>query len=45
MDALLHPFFDELRDIKTRLPNGKALPDLFKFTKDEILASNPQIME
>jgi serine/threonine protein kinase len=34
--ALLHPFFDELRDEKTRLPNGDKLPDLFNFSQVEI---------
>lgn len=32
MEALLHPFFDELRDQKTILPNGGNLPNLFNFT-------------
>jgi len=36
LDALAHPFFDELRDAKTRLPNGKPLPVLFDFTADEL---------
>jgi glycogen synthase kinase 3 beta len=33
LEVLQHAFFDELRDIKTRLPNGNPLPDLFNFTK------------
>ena len=32
LDACAHPFFDELRDISTRLPNGRDLPPLFNFT-------------
>jgi len=28
---LIHPFFDELRDPNTRLPNGRFLPPLFNF--------------
>jgi glycogen synthase kinase 3 beta len=37
LKALLHPFFDELRDPNTRLPNGEKLPsDLFVFTNEEI---------
>jgi serine/threonine protein kinase len=36
LEILLHPFFDELRDKNTRLPNGNALPELFEFTKEEI---------
>ena len=31
-----HPFFDELRDINTKLPNGKNLPKLFNFNKTEM---------
>ncbi|GMN44100.1 hypothetical protein TIFTF001_013295 [Ficus carica] len=31
LDALIHPFFDELRDSNTRLPNGRFLPPLFNF--------------
>ena len=33
MEALLHPFFDELRSKRATLPNGDSLPDLFNFTK------------
>lgn len=43
--ALLHPFFDELRDANTRLPNGEALPrELFEFTSEET-ASDPKAVE
>ena len=31
--ALLDPYFDELRDPNTRLPNGAPLPHLFNFTE------------
>ncbi|KAG1668886.1 hypothetical protein FOA52_016055 [Chlamydomonas sp. UWO 241] len=34
--AMTHPFFDELRDPATRLPNGKALPPLFNWLPDEL---------
>jgi glycogen synthase kinase 3 beta len=34
--SLLHPFFDELRDPNTKLPNGEPLPqELFVFTEEE----------
>ena len=33
--ALLHPWFDELRDPKTTLKDGKPLPPLFNFTDVE----------
>jgi glycogen synthase kinase 3 beta len=32
VEAMVHPFFDELRNPETRLPNGKDLPPLFNFT-------------
>nr|DAD47983.1 TPA_asm: hypothetical protein HUJ06_017920 [Nelumbo nucifera] len=32
LEACAHPFFDELRDPNTRLPNGRPLPPLFDFT-------------
>jgi len=35
LEALNDPFFDELRDQNTRLPNGHALPHLFNFTEEE----------
>jgi glycogen synthase kinase 3 beta len=41
----LHPFFDELRDKNTKLPNGNALPELFDFTKEEITSTSPEIVE
>jgi len=31
LEALVHPFYDELRDPNTRLPNGRFLPPLFNF--------------
>jgi serine/threonine protein kinase len=36
LHALLDPYFNELRDPNTRLPTGQPLPDLFKFTPEEI---------
>lgn len=35
-EALLHPFFDELRAPDATLPNGKEMPPLFEFTHEEI---------
>jgi len=34
--AMVHPFFDELRVEGTRMPNGKELPPLFNFTREEL---------
>lgn len=31
LEACVHPFFDELRDLNCRLPNGRPLPPLFNF--------------
>ncbi|CAA0827261.1 Shaggy-related protein kinase alpha [Striga hermonthica] len=36
LDALTHPFFDELRDPSTHLPNGRFLPPLFNFKPHEL---------
>lgn len=37
VEALAHPFFDELRDFQTRLADGDNLPvELFDFTEEEI---------
>ncbi|KNA19600.1 hypothetical protein SOVF_059970 [Spinacia oleracea] len=36
LEALIHPFFDELRDPNSRLPNGRALPPLFNFKAHEL---------
>ena len=37
LEALLDPYFDELRDQNTRLPNGQPMPDLFGFTEGKYL--------
>ncbi|KAG0221869.1 regulator of ime2 [Actinomortierella wolfii] len=36
IEAMTHPFFDELRNPETKLPNGKDLPPLFNFTPLEL---------
>ncbi|EEC67328.1 hypothetical protein OsI_34360 [Oryza sativa Indica Group] len=36
VDACAHPFFDELRDPKTCLSNGRSLPPLFDFSAAEL---------
>ncbi|GAB6028410.1 Glycogen synthase kinase-3 beta [Chamberlinius hualienensis] len=33
LQACAHPFFDELREANTRLPNGRELPPLFNYTE------------
>lgn len=44
-DVLAHPFFDELRDSKTRLPNGNPLPELFNFTPGKALSNRVEEMQ
>ena len=39
--SLLDPYFDELRDQNTRLPNGQPMPALFNFPPEEI-ADEPE---
>jgi len=34
VEALAHPFFDELREPNARLPNGRLLPPLFNFKQE-----------
>ncbi len=47
LEALKHPFFDQLRqDPGLKLPNGSSLPkDLFNFTEEEISSTTPEIMK
>ena len=34
VEAMVHPFFDELRGPETKMPNGKEFPPLFNFTRE-----------
>jgi serine/threonine protein kinase len=45
LEALLHPFFDQLRDQSCRLPNGDPLPELFNFSTEEINSAGPELIE
>ncbi|KAF9518211.1 hypothetical protein BS47DRAFT_1313417 [Hydnum rufescens UP504] len=36
IEAMCHPFFDDLRTETTKMPNGKDLPPLFNFTREEL---------
>lgn len=36
LQACAHPFFNDLREPGTRLPNGNELPPLFNFTDHEL---------
>jgi len=44
LEGCAHAFFDELRNPKTKLPTGKALPPLFDFTQHE-LDSSPEVLD
>ncbi|KDP42456.1 hypothetical protein JCGZ_00253 [Jatropha curcas] len=44
LEACIHPFFDELRDPDTRLPNGRPLPPLFNFKAQELSGIPPDIV-
>ncbi|KAK1426496.1 hypothetical protein QVD17_15170 [Tagetes erecta] len=43
LEAIAHPFFDELRHPNARLPNGRQLPPLFNF-KQELSAASPELV-
>lgn len=42
-EALVHEFFDELRTEGQLLPNGKEMPPLFNFTREE-LSTRPDLI-
>lgn len=43
VDGLVHEFFDELRTEGAKLPNGKDMPALFNFTREE-LSTRPDLI-
>ncbi|XP_021285854.1 shaggy-related protein kinase kappa isoform X1 [Herrania umbratica] len=45
LEACIHPFFDELRDPNTRLPNGRPLPPLFNFKPQELSGIPPEVVK
>ncbi|XP_038982560.1 shaggy-related protein kinase alpha-like isoform X2 [Phoenix dactylifera] len=45
LEACAHPFFDELRDPNTRLPNACPLPPLFNFTPQELNGASPELIQ
>ncbi|CAG9313720.1 unnamed protein product [Blepharisma stoltei] len=44
LESLEHPFFDQLKDEATRLPNGDPLPPLFNWTSEERERYNPDLL-
>ncbi|CAI9292212.1 shaggy-related protein kinase epsilon isoform X1 [Lactuca sativa] len=45
LEACTHPFFDNLRDPTTTLPNGDPLPPLFNFTPQELAHASPELLQ
>nr|XP_043627624.1 shaggy-related protein kinase epsilon-like [Erigeron canadensis] len=45
LEACAHPFFDDLREPNTTLPNGKPLPPLFNFTPQELHHASPELLQ
>jgi glycogen synthase kinase 3 beta len=45
LEACMHPFFDELRDPNSRLPNGRPFPPLFNFKSQEVVGIPPEVLE
>ncbi|GLT31911.1 hypothetical protein SLA2020_066110 [Shorea laevis] len=44
LEALVHPFFDELRNPNACLPNGRPFPPLFNFKPQELKGANVEIL-
>ncbi|KAI7741373.1 hypothetical protein M8C21_000833 [Ambrosia artemisiifolia] len=44
LEACIHPFFNELRDPNTRLPNGRPLPPLFNFKPQELKGASLELV-
>jgi glycogen synthase kinase 3 beta len=40
VEAMVHPFFDELRAEGAKMPNGKEFPALFNFTREGSWSNN-----
>ena len=40
VEAMVHPFFDELRAEGAKMPNGKEFPPLFDFTREGLWPTN-----
>ena len=45
IDALTHPWFDELRDEGMVFPHGNLMPDLFNFSAFEIKGVLPENLQ
>ncbi|XP_010544691.1 PREDICTED: shaggy-related protein kinase beta [Tarenaya hassleriana] len=45
LEACAHPFFDDLRDPRACLPNGRAMPPLFDFTAQELEGASVELRQ
>ncbi|KAJ6830510.1 shaggy-related protein kinase alpha-like [Iris pallida] len=45
LEACAHPFFDELRNENTQLPNGCSFPPLFDFTTQELSGASLEVIQ
>ncbi|XP_057850984.1 shaggy-related protein kinase epsilon [Cryptomeria japonica] len=45
LEACAHPFFDELRDPNSRLPNGQPLPSIFEFKPQELQGASTELIQ
>ncbi|KAK9907460.1 hypothetical protein WJX75_004076 [Coccomyxa subellipsoidea] len=45
LQALTHPFFDELREPGITLPNGRDLPQLWNWQKGELDGVDPELLQ
>ena len=45
LEAMAHPFFDELREENLVFPTGNCLCDLFNFTPFEMEGADPAVVE
>ncbi|GMP70204.1 hypothetical protein CsSME_00029151 [Camellia sinensis var. sinensis] len=45
LEACAHPFFDDLREPTTSLPNGRPLPPLFNFTSQELAGASRELCQ
>lgn len=45
LEALAHPFFDDLRVPDLSLPNGRPLPSLFNFTAQELAGASTELRQ
>lgn len=45
LEACAHPFFDDLRNPNTHLPNGNPLPPLFNFTPQELEGASSELIQ